>query len=171
MKRPTRISGRPKRSSPIKGSRQRRPPAVGTDKTMAQLKQELIEAQRQQTATADVLKVISRSAFDLQTVLATLVESAARLCEADNAFVYQRDGDVFRLAATYGFSTDYDSFMRQQPVRPGRGTLIGRTTLEASIVHIPDVLADREYTWQESQARGGYRTMLGVPMLREALPI
>jgi two-component system, NtrC family, sensor kinase len=132
---------------------------------------ELRESLQQQTATADVLKVISRSVFDLQPVLETLVESAARLCEADNAFVYQRDAGVFLLAATYGFSADYEDFMKQQPVQPGRGTLIGRTTLEASIVHIPDVLADPEYSWKESQARGGYRTMLGVPMMREGFPI
>ena len=132
---------------------------------------ELRKSLQQQTATADVLKVISRSVFDLQPILETLVESAARLCEADNAFVYQRDASVFRLAATYGFSADYEDFMKSQPVQPGRGTLIGRTTLEASIVHIPDVLADPEYSWQASQTRGGYRTMLGVPMLREGFPI
>ena len=132
---------------------------------------ELRKSLQQQTATADVLKVISRSVFDLQPILETLVELAARLCEADNAFVYQRDASVFRLAATYGFSADYEDFMKSQPVQPGRGTLIGRTTLEASIVHIPDVLADPEYSWQASQTRGGYRTMLGVPMLREGFPI
>jgi GAF domain-containing protein len=133
--------------------------------------EDLRESLQQQTATADVLKVISRSAFDLQPILETLVESAARLCEADNAFVYQRDAGVFRLAATYGFSADYEDFMKQKPIEPGRGTLIGRTTLDASIVHIPDALADPEYSWQDSQARGGYRTMLGVPMLREGFPI
>src|SRR4051794_16842908 len=132
---------------------------------------DLEQSLQQQTATADVLKVISRSAFDLQPVLQTLVESAARLCGADNAFVYQRDASVFRLAATFGFASDYEDFMKQRPVQPGRGTLIGRTTLEANIVHIPDALNDPEYTWQESQARGGYRTMLGVPMLRDGLPI
>jgi two-component system, NtrC family, sensor kinase len=131
----------------------------------------LQESLQQQTATADVLKVISRSAFNLQRVLETLVESAARLCEADNAFVYQRGPGGYRLAATHGFSKDYEDFMRKQPVQPGRGTLIGRTTQEARIVHIPDVLADREYSWPESQQRGGYRTMLGVPLLREGDPI
>ena len=132
---------------------------------------DLSESLQQQTATAEVLKVISRSAFNLQRVLETLVESAARLCEADNAFVYQRGLDGYRLAATHGFSKDYEDFMRKQPVQPGRGTLIGRTTQDARIVHIPDVLADREYRWPESQQRGGYRTMLGVPLLREGDPI
>ncbi len=132
---------------------------------------DLSESLQQQTATADVLKVISRSAFNLQRVLETLVELAARLCEADNAFVYQRGSDGYRLAATRGFSKDYEDFMRKQPVQPGRGTLIGRTTQEARIVHIRDVLADREYSWPESQQRGGYRTMLGVPLLREGDPI
>ena len=132
---------------------------------------ELRESLAQQTATADVLKVISRSTFDLQTVLQTLVESAVRLCDADNAFVYQREGEVYRLGATYGFSTDYEEYMREHLVSPGRGTLAGRTALEGKVIHIPDILADPEYTWQESQKRGGCRSMLGVPLLREGIPI
>ena len=126
---------------------------------------------QQQRATADVLKVISRSTFDLQTVLDTLTESAARLCDADFAFIFQRFGDLFHLAATHGFSGDFIEYQKQNPIPLGRGSLTGRTALERKMVHIPDVLEDPEYTWTKSIELAQYRTMLGVPLLREGVPI
>src|SRR5262249_24527278 len=121
----------------------------------------------QQTATADVLKVISRSAFDVQAVLDTLVESTGRLCQSENVQIFLRDDEVYRLAAHNGFSPDYQDYLKQHPIPPGRGTLVARTALEVVPVHIPDVLADPEYTWHEGRKLAGFRAMLGVPLLRE----
>jgi signal transduction histidine kinase/CheY-like chemotaxis protein len=132
---------------------------------------DLSESLLQQTATADVLKVISRSAFDLNAVLNTLVKSVARLCDSNFAFIFRRDGEQYRLAASYNFSKDFREWMETQSIAPGRGTLVGRTASEGRIIHIPDVLADPEYVWTESIKRGNHRTMLGVPLLREETPI
>ena len=137
----------------------------------ARLVSELRQSLQQQTATADVLKIISRSTFDLKTVLNTLVESAARLCEADMASVPRVTGGILDYFASYGYSPGFHEFLRNNPTSPGRGTVSGRAVLEGRTIHIPDVLADPEYDYGEGQKIGGYRTLLGVPLMREGAAV
>jgi two-component system, NtrC family, sensor kinase len=130
---------------------------------------ELRESLQQQTATSDVLKVISRSTFDLQTVLQTLVESAATLCDADRTIITRQKAGVFYRAEAHGFSREFMDYVRNVPIAPERGSAFGRALLEKHAVHIPDVKADPEYTSAEMQKLGDYRTVLAVPMLREGV--
>jgi signal transduction histidine kinase len=139
--------------------------------TVARLRRELKEARHQQTATAEVLKIISGSTFDLPTVLNMLVESALHLCGADAANIWLPNGPVLKLAASCGHSSEFKRFAAHNPIAPGRGTVSGRVFLEGRTFHLPDVLADREFTGTGYQSRGNYRTHLGVPMLREDRPI
>ena len=137
----------------------------------ARLFNELRESLQQQTATANVLKVISRSTFDLKTVLNTLVELVARLCELDMAAIPRLIGSDLHQFASYGYAPDFQEFLERHPIVPGRGTATGRAALEGIIVHMPDVFADPEYTLTEGQRIAGYRALLAVPLMREGAAI
>ena len=148
--------------------------------------EDLSELLQQQTAVGDVLKTISRSTFDLQPVLDTLVETAMHLCDADMAFILRRDGDVYRAGAAVGYATDFIEFLKSNPIAPSHGTITGRTVLERRAVQIPDVAADPEYTmsefddarppadraWRAAAARGraDRRDRAGAPARRGIYP-
>ena len=147
--------------------------AIENTRLLSELRErteDLSESLQQQTATADVLKVISRSAFDLQSVLDTLTESAAALCGADMASISRREGDSFRHVTNYNFAPDWLEYSSSFKMTAGRGSIVGRALVEGKVVHVADVLADPEYTFLEPQQKAGYRTFLSVPCFAKVTP-
>jgi two-component system NtrC family sensor kinase len=132
---------------------------------------DLRESLQQQTATADVLKVISRSTFDLQTVLDALVASASRLCEADSASIHRPQDDAYPCVASHGISPEFQQYLRDHPIVPGRGSVVGRAMAGGKVVHVADVRADPQHALLEQRRVGRYRTVLAVPLMREGVAI
>jgi signal transduction histidine kinase len=141
--------------------------AIENTRLLSELRQSL----EQQTAVADMLKVISRSTFDLQTVLDTLVESAARLCEADMSAIVRLKDVAYRHAASFGLPPELHQYMQNVRIERGRGTIAGRVALGGEVVHVADIKADSDYVLADAIRRAGARTILGVPLLREGVPI
>jgi GAF domain-containing protein len=143
------------------------PRTADPQKIVEQLQRRLDESLQQQTATADVLKVISRSGFDLQTVLETLVKSAMALCDADTGAIFQKRGDLYHMTAGQGHSPEVLTYAHDNPLTPGMGSNVGRVALTGKVVQIPDVEADPDYQAFGYQRVGYYRAMLGVPIMRD----
>jgi signal transduction histidine kinase len=155
----------------------RHPSTSDLRKKAALLTHQLDEAHQQRAATADVLKVISRSTFDLQMVLNTLVESAVRLCDAEIANIWRPRDGVHRMVASYGVTSRFKEYLENKEyletvaIEPGHGSIVGRTLLTGKTVHVLDVQGDPDYELGRIKALGFYRTTLGVPLLRGGMPI
>ena len=144
-----------------------------SDAPAAESRRELERAEEREAAVRDVMQTIARTTFDLDAVLQTVIDRAVRLSHADTGNIARREGDrdAYRVAAFTSMTPEYEDVVRERTYTPDRGTIIGRTLFERRVVHIVDVLEDSEYTLTSLQKLAGYRTALGVPMLREGEPI
>ncbi|HEX2044883.1 MAG TPA: adenylate/guanylate cyclase domain-containing protein [Gaiellaceae bacterium] len=138
---------------------------------IAELRRAQRSAEEREAAVHDMIQAIARSTFDLDVVLQTVIERAVRLCEADHGNIARRDGDVYRVVAVTSLAPEYERLAREREYVPERGSVIGRALLERRVVQIADARADPEYALPGLQEAGGYRTLLGVPMIREGTPI
>ena len=149
----------------------RSPSIAGLKAKVAQLTGELNKTRNQQSALAEVLSVISRSRFELQPVLESVVQTAARLCHAKQAVIFRLDAGVYRFAAGYSINPAYLEIERQSPISPGPGTLVGRAAMTRQVARIDDAWTDPQYEKKEDAKIGKHRSMIGVPLMREDEPI
>jgi transcriptional regulator with GAF, ATPase, and Fis domain len=176
VKKPTRKAATPRAPKTARRSSRSTPATPAIDdlreqidlltRDMSEARKRVAEVLEQQTATADVLKVISRSPFDLQIVLDTLIESAVRLCEADTGIIRRRDGDTFPVAATFGLSSERRGRFERFSIAD-HGSVFGRAVLDGRTVHVPDLNADPDYNRPRPHVSRRNRVGLGVPLTRE----
>ena len=174
MKERGKARGRPAKSRGRRISKTRRvsaaPPQVADlQEQLDSYARELLEAREAQSATSEVLKIIGGSAFELESVLQGLLEHAVRLCGANRGFIFSQDGDVYRVAASCGTSEEFLEVAKQNPIARDRRSATGRAIVERRVIHIHDILADRDYEWAEDHRDDSemHRTILAVPMLRD----
>ena len=157
----------PKRRAAPKVKARSRPPAAADETPIARLSRELNDARDQLAAMSEVLHAISRSKFALSSVLESVAEAAARLCRADGAVIFQLDGRLYRFAAGYSLAPAYREIERQSIIAPGPGTVVGRAAISRRVIRIDDLLSDPHYELKEESKAEGYRSMIGVPLMRD----